>query len=37
MRRVRIYVHDVVTHTVVEKQDEKNVSMIDNIRTKRKT
>jgi len=33
MRRVRVY---VVTHTVVEKQDEKNISMIDNVRTKRK-
>ena len=37
MRRVRIYVHNVVTYTVVEKQDEKNVSMIDNVRMKRKT
>ena len=37
MRRVRIYVHDVVTNMVVEKRNEKNISMIDNVRMKRKT
>jgi len=37
MRRVRIHVHNVITNMVVEKRDEKNIPMIDNVIAKRKT
>jgi len=36
MRKVRIYVYDVITNMVVEKRNEKNIPMIDNVRMKRK-
>jgi len=37
VRRVRINVHNVITNMIVEEQNEKNIPMIDNVITKRKT
>ena len=37
MRRVRIHIHNVIAHMVIEERNEKNISIIDNFITKRKT
>jgi len=37
VRRVRINVHNVITNMIIEERNKKNIPMIDNVITKRKT
>ena len=36
MRRVRIYVHNIITHMVVKERNKKNIPIINNVIMKKK-
>jgi len=37
MGRIRVNVQYIMTHTIIEKRDKENVSMIKNVRMERKS